>query len=74
MQKKEELIKFYKTRIKILIAMGSVNSVALGIFLIFFHDPVYLIYAFLFTIILIWVFVFFQIRSVLKELKRIKKQ
>ncbi|NLN50222.1 MAG: hypothetical protein GX149_01170 [Acholeplasmataceae bacterium] len=72
MKNRNELIKYYKSKRVYFLVMTSINTVILGVFLIFFHKPIAVVYVFGSLILLMWIFVAFQVVAITKELKRLR--
>ncbi len=72
MEEKEKKIALYQSRIKLFIITATIQSVIVGIFLIFFHKPAIVIYILGATILVIWLVALLKIISLKKAIKQLK--
>lgn len=74
MNDKEKKLKMFKSQIRLFTITGIVQTVIIGIFLIFFHEPISVVYFMLAIFFVLWLVAGLKIISAVKAIKMIKKE
>lgn len=74
MLEKEKKIKVFKSQIKFYITVGIIQTVTIGVFLIFYHKPLAVLLFLIGVLLVLWVGAILKIFSALSGIKELKEK
>lgn len=74
MNDKEKKIKMFKSQIKLFTITAIVQSIIIGIFLIFFHEPLAVVIFLIVVLVVLWGVAALKITSAVKGIKDLNQR